>query len=96
MVDAEGTALTQKMEPYLARIRPTLLLDAGEGGQDLLRVTCAGREELGCLEIPADSLPQEETDGAEGGGVGGGIRKFLAACGMEVGASTARSTSVRV
>ena len=96
LVDAEGTAITQKVEPHLARIRPSLLLDAGEGGQDILRVTCAGKEELGYLEIPADSLPEEETAGAEGGGVGGGIRKFLAACGMEVGTSTARSTSVRV
>ena len=69
---------------------------AGEGGEDLLRVSCAGRGELGCLEIPADSLPEDETANAEGRALGGRIRKFLAACGMEMGASAARSTSVRV
>jgi len=72
------------------------LSGAGKGGEDLLRVTCAGKGELGCLEIPADSLPEDEAANAEGRGLGGGIRKFLAACGMEMGASPARSTNVRV
>ena len=94
LVDVEGSALTQKNEPGLARIRPTLLRGAAQGGGDLLRVTCSGMEDLGCVEIAADGLPVEEGD-AGGGSRGGTIRGFLAACGLEVRSDSAH-TSVRV
>ena len=78
LVDVEGSALTQKNEPELARIHPELVLGAGDTGGDVLRVTCAGRRELGCLEIAADKLPEGE------GGGGGRLRGFLSACSIQL------------